>query len=137
MGRISNDINSDSIYDCHLNNEAQNQPEIIKSAEKSSTEAANIAENISANQNKPNDVDENKQKNNTVNRNSVHVSNTKTLAFILGGSMVKDVDRHLLTGSINRKYIVKVPPFSSGKTTDMKGYVKPVKRDFIPSLYIH
>ena len=34
--------------------------------------------------------------------------------------MVKDVDGYLLTGSINRKFIVKVRPFSSAKTIDME-----------------
>ena len=50
--------------------------------------------------------------------------------------MVKDVDGYLLTGSINRKFIVKVRPFSSAKTTDMGDYTKPTKRDFNPDLYI-
>ena len=50
--------------------------------------------------------------------------------------MMKDVDGYLLTGSINRKFIVKVRPFSSAKTIDMEGYTKPTKRDFNPDLYI-
>ena len=50
--------------------------------------------------------------------------------------MVQDVDGYLLTGSINRKFIVKVRAFSSAKTTDMKDYTKPTKRDFNPDLYI-
>ena len=50
--------------------------------------------------------------------------------------MVKDVDDYLLTGSINRKFIVKARPFSSAKTTDMEDYAKPTKRDFNPELYI-
>ena len=49
--------------------------------------------------------------------------------------MVKDVDDYLLTGSINRKFIVKARPFSSAKTTDMEDYAKPTKRDFNPELY--
>ena len=48
--------------------------------------------------------------------------------------MVEDVDGYILTGSINRKYFVKVRPFSSAKSTDIKDYVKP--RNFDPSLYI-
>ena len=35
------------------------------------------------------------------------------LTFILGDSMVKDVDGYLLTGSNNRKSIVKARPISS------------------------
>ena len=50
--------------------------------------------------------------------------------------MVKDVDGYLLTGSINRKFIVKVRPFSSAKTIDLEDYTKPTKREFNPELYI-
>ena len=51
-------------------------------------------------------------------------SNQGNLAFILGDSMVKDVDGYLLTGSINRTFIVKVQAFSSGKTIDMEDSTK-------------
>ena len=50
--------------------------------------------------------------------------------------MVKDVDDYVLTGSINKKFIVKVRPFSSVKTVDMEDYTKPTKRDFNSDLYI-
>ena len=72
---------------------------------------------------------------NGINETTVN-SNQGKLAFILGDSMVKDVDGYLLTGSINRKFIVKVRPFSSAKTIDMEDYTKPTKRDFNPDLYI-
>ena len=49
------------------------------------------------------------------------------LAFILGESMVKDVDGYLLKGSINRKFIVKVRPFSSAKTIDLEDYTRTTK----------
>ena len=49
--------------------------------------------------------------------------------------MVKEVG-YLLIGSISRKFIVKVRPFSSAKTIDMEDYTKPTKRDFNPDLYI-
>ena len=49
------------------------------------------------------------------------------LAFILGESMVKDVDGYLLKGSINRKFIVKVRPFSSAKTIDLEEYTRTTK----------
>ena len=58
------------------------------------------------------------------------------LTFILGDSMVKDVDGYLLTGSINRKSIVKVRPVSSAKTINIENYTKLSKRDFNPNLYI-
>ena len=63
-------------------------------------------------------------------------SNQGKLAFILGDSMVKDIDGYLLAGSINRKFIVKVRPFLSAKTIDMEDYTKPTKRDFNPDLHI-
>ena len=50
--------------------------------------------------------------------------------------MVKDVDGYLLMGSINRKFIVKVRPFSSAKTINMEDYTKTTKRDFNRYLYI-
>ena len=49
--------------------------------------------------------------------------------------MVKDVDGYLLTGFINRKFIVKVRLFSSAKTIDMEDYRKPTKRDSNSDLY--
>ena len=49
--------------------------------------------------------------------------------------MVKDVDGYLLTGFINKKFIVKVRPFSSAKTIDMEDYRKPTKRDSNSDLY--
>ena len=64
---------------------------------------------------------------NGINESTVN-SNQGKLAFILGDSMVKDVDDYLLTGSINR--------ISSAKTIDMEDYTKPTKRDFNPDLYI-
>ena len=69
-----------------------------------------------------------------INKSTVK-SNQGKLAFILGESMVKDVDGYLLTGS-NRKFIVKVRPFSSAKTIDLEDYTKPTKREFNPELYI-
>ena len=59
----------------HQDTEIQNQPEIITSAEKFFTKAANIVEIIPANQNESTDEDESKQ-NNTIDRMSVKVSYT-------------------------------------------------------------
>ena len=58
------------------------------------------------------------------------------LALTVEGSMLKDVDGHLLTGSLNKKFIVKVRPFSSAKIEDMHDYLKPTKRDFDRNIYI-
>ena len=43
----------------------------------------------------------------------------KKLAYIIGDSMVKDVDGYLLTGSINSNSIVKVCLFVSAKILDI------------------
>ena len=61
---------------------------------------------------------------------------SKELTFIICDSMIKDLHRYLLTGSLNRKYIVKVRPFSSAKTSDMEYYITPTKRYFDPGIYI-
>ena len=58
------------------------------------------------------------------------------IAIILGDSMVKGVGGHLLTGSINRTFVVKARLFSSAKTIDMEDYTASTKRDFNPDLYI-
>ena len=61
---------------------------------------------------------------------------SRKLAFVIGDSMIKDVDGYLLAGSLNRKYIVKIRPFSSAKTSDMEYCITPTKRDFDPGIYI-
>ena len=48
-----------------------------------------------------------------------HQAPQNKLAFIVGGSLLKDVDGYLLTGSLDKKFIVKVRRFSSAKTEDM------------------
>ena len=58
------------------------------------------------------------------------------LALIVEDSMLKVVDGYLLTGSLNKKFIVKVRPFCSPKTEDMYDYLKPSKRDFGPNIFI-
>ena len=50
--------------------------------------------------------------------------------------MVKEVDGYLLTGSLNRKYIVKVRHFSSAKASDIEYYIKPTKGGFDQGIYI-
>ena len=73
---------------------------------------------------------------NTKSNPSMQQKEHKKFVFIIGNSMVKDIDDYLLTGSIKRKFIVKVQPFSSVKTVGMRDYIKPAKRDFDPSLYL-
>ena len=50
--------------------------------------------------------------------------------------MIKNVDGYLFTGSLNRKYIVKIRPSSSAKTSDMEYYITLTKSDFDPGIYI-
>ena len=46
--------------------------------------------------------------------------------------MIKKIDGYLLTNSINHKFLVKVRPFTTAKTIDLK----PTLRDFNPGLFI-
>ena len=57
-------------------------------------------------------------------------------ANIIGDSMIKKIDRYLLTSSINHKYLVKVRSFLAAKTVDMFGFVKPIQRDLDPEAYV-
>ena len=50
--------------------------------------------------------------------------------------MIKDVYGHLLTGSLIKKYIMKVRPFSSAKISDIEYYITSTKRDFDPGICI-
>ena len=61
---------------------------------------------------------------------------SKKLAFVISDSMVKDADGYFLTGSLNRKYIVKVRHFSSAKASDIEYYIKPTKGGFDQGIYI-
>ena len=89
---------------------------------------------------------ENNNENNRLRINGSNIQNSNNegtvkpnqskLAFILGDSMVEDIDGYLLTGSINRKFIVKVRPFLSAKNYRYGDYIKPTKRHFNSDLYI-
>ena len=56
---------------------------------------------------------------------------SKKTVFIVGDSMIKNIDGYLLTKSINRKSLVKVRPFTTAKTADMYDHPKPTLRDSI------
>ena len=49
----------------------------------------------------------------SIQRENSITDKSKKLAFVIDDCMIKDVDGYLFTGSLNRKYIVKVRPFSS------------------------
>ena len=75
---------------------------------------------------------------NTKSNPSIQQKQHKQFAFIIEDrdSMAKDINCYFLTGSIKRKLMVKVGPFSLDKTMHMQYYIKPTKRHFDPSLYI-
>ena len=50
--------------------------------------------------------------------------------------MIKKIDGYLLTKSINHKFVVKVRPFTTAKTTDLYDHLKPTLRDSNPGLSI-
>ena len=58
------------------------------------------------------------------------------LGFIVGDSMIRKVGDYLLTISLQHQYFVKTRPFSTAKTIDMYGYIKPTQRDFEPEIFI-
>ena len=64
---------------------------------------------------------------------------SKKTVFIVGDSMIKKdrlISRYLLTKSINHKFLVKVRPFTTAKTTDMYDHLKPTLRHFNLGLFI-
>ena len=65
--------------------------------------------------------------------NSTPSSQTsKETVFILGDSMVKNLNGFLLTRKLNHKCLVKVRPFNSAKVRCMHDHAKPTVRDFDP-----
>ena len=66
--------------------------------------------------------------------NSIHHNSTastpksKQTAFIIGDSMVKKINGFYLKKNIKHKYLVKVRPFSSAKTSCMHDHAKPTIR---------
>ena len=69
------------------------------------------------------------QENSQIENN--HQALQNKLAFIVGNSMLKDVDGNLLTGSLNKKFIVKVRLFSSAKTEGVHDYLNLLKGTLI------
>ena len=61
---------------------------------------------------------------------------SKETVFIVGDSIIKKIDGHLLTKSINHKFLVKVRTFTTAKTIDLYDHLKPTLRDFNPGLFI-
>ena len=61
---------------------------------------------------------------------------SKETVFIVGDSMIKNIDEYLLTKSTNHIFFVKVRPFTTAKTIDMYDHLKPTLRDFNSVLFI-
>ena len=61
---------------------------------------------------------------------------SKKTVFIVGDSMIKQINGYLLTKSINHKFLVKVRRFTTAETIDMYDHLKPTLRDFNPGLFI-
>ena len=59
-------------------------------------------------------------------------------AFIVGDSLVKQIDGYLLSSYINQKYIVKVKLFVTANTDYMCDHIRAITtlRDFKPNAYI-
>ena len=59
--------------------------------------------------------------------------NQKEKVFILGDSMVKNVNEFLLTRNLNHKCLMKVRSFPVAKVRSLHDFVKPTIRDFNPN----
>ena len=79
-----------------------------------------------------------KEKNNhqtTADKNKTELTklnNHKSSVFIVGDSMVKNVNGFKLTGKVAHKRIIKLRQFSGAKTSCMKVYIKPIIREKNP-----
>ena len=86
------------------------------------------------NNNNSNNNDNNNNSNTLNNENhSRHVNNTINTVFILGDSIVKNVNGYLLTKKLRNKKLIKVRSFSGAKVTYMYDHIKPTIREFNPS----
>ena len=61
---------------------------------------------------------------------SQNPTNPPKSMFIVGDSMIQNVDGYLLTNSLKHQYLVKKRPFSTAKTIDMYDYIKSTQKDF-------
>ena len=100
------------------------------SSKENNINSSNIKGKINTNNINNNSKENNVNSNGGDNTNTNKQKQTRKTAFIIGDSMV------INTSSVNHKYIMKVRPFLSAKTTDMLDYIKPTKRDFNPDVYL-
>ena len=63
----------------------------------------------------------------------LQVNNPRNTVFILGDSIVKNVNGYLLTKKLRHKKLIKVRSFSGAKVSCMYDHVKPTSREFNPN----
>ena len=68
------------------------------------------------------------------NENHVrHINNTRNTVFILGDSIVKNLNGYLLAKKMRDKKLIKVRSFSGANVSCMYDHVKPTIREFNPN----
>ena len=112
-----------------------NSPSTIENIQHTHEPLPSIPSNTAENEEEVGSRTAKEQQENSQTENNRQAPQNKR-AFIVRDSMLKDVDGYLLTGSLNKKFIEKVRPFSSAKIEYMHDYLKPSKRDFDPNICI-
>ena len=143
-GNDSNNINSDN--NCNKNKGNNNKEQNTASPNKHKTNANSRVKRKTKkpkdNSNSNNDSDNNNNNNNNNNNkhnppnnenHSRQVNNVRNTVFILGDSIVKNVNGYLLTKKLRHKRLVKVRSFSGTKVSCMYDHVKPTIREFNPN----
>ena len=81
----------------------------------------------------PNSNNDSNNNNNNPPNNENHsrqVNNARNTVFILGDSIVKNVNGYLLTKKLQHKKLIKVRSSSGAKVSCMSDHVKPTIREF-------
>ena len=140
----SNNINSDN--NCNKNkgnnNKEQNTASPNKHKRNSNSRVKRKTKKPKDNSNSNNGSDNNNNDNNNNNyynnppNNENHprqINNARNTVFILGDSIVKNVNGYLLTKKLRHKKLIKVRSFSGAKVSCMYDHVKPTIREFNPN----
>ena len=142
----SNNINSDN--NCNKNKGNNNKEQNTASPNKHKTNANSRVKRKTkkpkANSNSNNNSDNNNNSNNNNSNNnnnspnnenhSRQVNNARNTVFILGDSIIKNVNGYLLTKKLrHKKLIIKVRSFSGAKVSCVYDHIKPTIREFNPN----
>ena len=113
--------------DAHINGVIQAHPDERMHFNKTEVTFLNINEmsHVMNKGNRPPDKERDKPP--PPSQNPTNPQKSKTSVFIVGDSMIKKVDRYLLTSSLKHQYLVKTRSFSTAKTIDMHDYIKPTQ----------